>query len=63
MSYTESFTTSSGKEIEVSISDEGEPTGLRFAPDPDGGAYLSENELLEIAEWFDEYDSDDSEEN
>lgn len=52
---TESFTTSSGKEITVFISDAGEPERVSWI----GDSTLSENELLEIAEYVEDYGSED----
>lgn len=54
MTSTESFTTSSGKEVTVNISDAGEPESVTI-----DGVTLSENEVIEINEWIEDYDSDD----
>lgn len=50
----ENFTTSSGKEVVVNISDEGEPESVVIE-----GVTISENELLEIAEYVQDYDMED----
>ena len=58
MASTEVFTTSSGKEITVFISDAGEPEKVGWI----GDSTLSENEVIEIAEWLEDYGSEDDDE-
>jgi hypothetical protein len=55
MATTESFSTSSGKDVTVNISDAGEPESVVI-----DGVTISENEILEISEWIEEYDNDDN---
>ena len=56
---TESFNTSSGKEVTVNISDAGEPESVTIE-----GVTLSENEIIEINEWIEDYgNSDDDDDN
>lgn len=55
---TESFSTTSGKEVTVNISDAGEPESVVFE-----GVTISENELMEISEWIEDYDDDDDDDN
>jgi hypothetical protein len=50
----ENFTTSSGKEVTVNISEEGEPESVVI-----DGVTVSENELLEIAEYVQDYGDED----
>lgn len=53
----ESFKTSSGREVTVNISDDGEPENVVI-----DGVVISENELLEIAEYVQEYPENDDDE-
>jgi len=58
---SETFTTSSGKEVTVEIDDDGEPTSVSWNLDGVFGVRvtLSENEVLEIAEYVQDYGNED----
>lgn len=51
----ENFTTSSGRSVVVNVSEEGEPESVVI-----DSVTLSENELLEIAEYVQDYGTEDA---
>ena len=53
----EKFTTTSGKEITVHISESGEPQSISWV-DGEGKHTLSENEIFDIYDYLDSLDSD-----
>jgi len=52
----EKFTTSSGKEITVHFSDQGEPERISF---PEPISTLTENEIFDIRDYLESLDDDD----
>jgi len=62
METEEQFQTTSGKTVTVKISEQGEPYEMTFTTKDGVEVTLSENEILEIAEFLEDYEKVDDDE-